>query len=72
MQARDIKLMKGTFPAMYRCVNGMVVLFTSVDTGTVLVSAPGGESVGLHSDGWSLGERPEEWDRVQSITLTDE
>ena len=73
MQASDIKLVKeGTFPAIYQCINGVVVLFTSVDTGTVLKTIPGFDDVGTHSEMWSLGESPHEWTRVKSITLTDD
>lgn len=45
------------FPALYEyaqpCWTGMVVLFSSRDTGTVLAQGAGPYSLGYHSQGWS-------------------
>lgn len=73
MKVSNVVLNQTTsFPSMYQHESGLVVLFTKMNTGFVLVATELSDAVGTRSDEWSLDTCPREWTRVRSITLTDE
>lgn len=64
---------KAPFPTLRRSINGgAVVMFTGPMEGVVLADPENNYGVGHYSGGWTSAGDDMVWERVESVTITEE